>query len=254
MGCGGSKPTRQDPVARPACRVDISGPVDPPGMVPRPRRDARGVPIVAAEHELSRQNITQALSYVAHYLHSRGKNLVLIAVGGAVNTVLLRTRQSTHDVDVFNPAFSASELSILRSAVEYAEEQSPVPLGNKWLNNETGTIGGTTQNIPQLIEMAREQNDIVFQAQGLTVLAAPWHYAFVAKIGRITYGTGRTYDAADAVAYLHQHIQRHGRRPVKASEIRKWGQLYRRVTPNEVLEQVDNLYYQTHGQHGIVLD
>jgi hypothetical protein len=254
MGCGGSKPTQHDLAASPAGRVGISGPVDPPGMIPRPRRDARGVPIVAAEHNLSRQSITQVLGYVAHYLHSRGENLVLIAVGGAVNTVLLRTRESTHDVDFFNPAFSASELSILRSAVEYAEEQNPQPLGNRWLNNETGTIGGTTQNIPQLIEMARQQNDIVFQAEGLTILAAPWHYAFVAIIGRITYGTGRTYDAADAVAYLRQHIQRHGERPVKASEIRRWGQMYRRVTPNEVLEQVDNLYYQTHEQHGIVLD
>jgi hypothetical protein len=105
-----------------------------------------------------------------------------------------------------------------------------------------------------LIEMARQQNDVVIHAQGLTVLAAPWHYAFVAKIGRITYGTGRTYDAADAVAYLHELIKRHCRRPVKASEIRKWGQLYRRVTPNEVFEQVDHLYFQTYGQHGIVLN
>ncbi|KAF1988747.1 hypothetical protein K402DRAFT_328105 [Aulographum hederae CBS 113979] len=251
MGCSSSRPTE---AATPARRVNISGPVDPPGMVPRRQRDAQGVPIAPTEHELNRHNITQALGYVAHYLHSRGKSLILIAVGGAVNTVLLRTRDSTHDVDVFNPAFSASELSMLRSAVEYAEQQSPTPLGNRWLNNETGTIGGTTQNIPQLIEMARQQNDVVFRAQGLTVLAAPWHYAFVSKIGRITYGTGRPYDAADAAAYLHEHIRRHEGRPVRASEIRKWGQRFRRVTPNEVLEQVDAVYSRTYGQHGIVID
>lgn len=253
MGCGNSKEANpQGQAAR--LRVNISGPVDPPGMFPRPRRDARGIPIVAEEHDLSSQNINQALAYVAHYLHSQGKNFVLVAVGGAVNTVLLRTRQSTHDVDVFNPAFSASELSIMRAAVDYAKQQSAVPLGDKWLNNETGTIGGTTSNIPQLIDMSRRQNDVVFRARGLTVLAAPWHYAFVTKIGRITYGTGRRYDAADAVAYLHEHIRRAGRRPVHASEIRRWGQTYRRVTPNEILQQVDNLYHQTYGVHGIILD
>lgn len=251
MGCGDSKPEQ---AVQPARRLQISGPVDPPGMVPRPRRDAGGVPIVAEAHDLDRKNITQALGYVAHYLHLRGKNLVLIAVGGAVNTVLLRTRQSTHDVDVFNPAFSGSELSILRSAIEYAEQQSPAPLGNKWLNNETGTIGGTAQNVPHLIELARHQNDVVFQAQGLTVLAAPWHYAFVTKIGRITYGTGREYDAADAVTYLHEHIRRHGRQPAKASEVRKWGQKYKRVTPNEILQQVNDLYFRNYGHQGIILD
>lgn len=254
MGCSSSKEAQHGSASQPANRVNVSGPVDPPGMVPRPRRDENGVPIVAAEYDLNRQNILQALGHAAHFLHSRGKNLLLVAVGGAVNTVLLRTRESTHDVDVFNPAFSSSELSILRSAIQYAEQQSPVPLGNKWLNNETGTIGGTAQNIPQLIEMARRQNEVVFRAQGLTILAAPWHYAFVAKVGRITYGTGRTYDMADAVAYLHRHIQMHGGVPVRASAIRRWGQLYRRVTPNEVLEPLNALYQRTHGQPGIIID
>lgn len=254
MGCSSSKHQDQSSAARPPRPVDISGPVEPPGMFPRPRTDASGVPLATVSQNLSKQTIEQALGLVAHYLHSRGKNLLLIAVGGAVNTCLLRTRQATHDVDVFNPGFSGSELSLLRSAIRYADEQSPVPLGDKWLNNETATIGGTSHNIPQLIELARNQRDVVFQASGLTVLAAPWHYAFVAKVGRITYGTGRSYDAADAVAYLHQHIQRHGGHPVRASDIRKWGQQFRRVTPNEILEQVDNLYHQTHGRHGIILD
>jgi len=161
MGCGDSK---SEQAVQPACRVEISGPVDPPGMVLRPRRDARGVPIVAEAHDLGRKNITETLGYVAHYLHSCGKNLVLIAVGGAVNTILLHTRQSTHNVDLFSPAFSGSELSIFRSAIKYAEQRSPASLGENWLKNETGTISSTAQNVPNLIELAKQQNDVVFQA------------------------------------------------------------------------------------------
>ena len=250
MGCFGSKPSRQQDVRlRP--QQHISRPIDPPGSVPRPRRDQHGAPFPAREYALSERNILRALGFVAEFLHRRSKSLVLIAVGGAVNTVLLRTRTTTHDVDFFNTEFSGSELSLIRNAVEYAEERSSVPLGDKWLNNAAGTIGGTHEQIPELVGRARQQNDVIFQQPGLTVYAAPWDYAFVTKVGRITYGTGRAYDPNDAVAYLHQYIRRHGNRPVRVADIRRWGKTYRRNTPDQVLREIDNLYRQQHGQHGI---
>lgn len=171
-------------------------------MIPVRSRDEQGVPILSQEHDLSRQNIIRALGYVAEYLHQKGKNLVLVSVGGAVNTVFLQSRSSTHDVDFFSSPLSGSEISLLGEAVRYAEERSSIPLGERWLNNETGTIGGTVEHIADLVKTAMRQNDTIFQQRGLTVLCAPWHYAFVAKIGRITYGTGRSYDMQDAP--IHQ--------------------------------------------------
>lgn len=252
MGCRGSKEGRGNDVplqARP--RPNISGPVDPPGMIPRQRRDQRGAVLPSQQHDLSQRNITRALGYVAEFLQSRRRNMTLVAVGGAVNTVLLQTRNSTHDVDFFSQDLRGSEASLLREAVVYAEERSSVPLGDRWLNNETGTIGGTREQIPQLVTQATQQRDIVFQQPGLTIYAAPWNYAFVTKVGRITYGTGRTYDWDDAIVYLHQHIRRHGHTPVPVSQIRRWGAEYRRNTPDEILRQIDERYYRQYRQHGV---
>ena len=38
---------------------------------------------------------------MAATLHSKGQNVSIIVVGGAVNTLLLHTRESTGDVDSF---------------------------------------------------------------------------------------------------------------------------------------------------------
>ena len=254
MGCNCSQ--EEEPAPPPPHPVgggaQISGPVDPPGMVPAPRRNEQGVPIPTRHFDLTRQNIERALGYVAEYLQARDKHLTLVAVGGAVNTVVLQSRTATHDVDFFNPPFSPSELSLLREAVDYAAERSSVPLGDGWLNNETGTIAGTLENIPRLTDSARQQNVTVFDHPNLTVFAAPWNYAFVAKIGRITRGTGRPYDQMDAVTYLRQYNLRHGGRSINVNEIHSWGRVWRRNTPEEILRQVDVAYQQTYREHGIL--
>ncbi|RMZ90188.1 hypothetical protein DV736_g2600, partial [Chaetothyriales sp. CBS 134916] len=226
MGCGSSREALRGPPPRRHV-LAISRPVDPSGMFPAPRRDTRGVPIPYTQYELTEQNILRALHYVAQYLAQNRKNLTIVAVGGAVNT---------------NTAFTNSELSLLREAATYAEERSSVPLGDKWLNNETGTIGGTAEHIPEQMQSARAQNGVIFRKPGLTVLAAPWSYAFVAKIGRITYGTGRAYDRQDAVVYLHEYIRRHGNVPVHVNRVREWGTHYRRNVPDVILREIDDLY------------
>ena len=209
--------------------------------------------MVPQAYDLSRQNILRALGFVAEYLRQRGKNIVIVAVGGAVNTVFLQTRSSTHDVDFFSSPFSGPQTSLLRQAIGYAEEKTSVPLGERWMNNETGTIGGTVEHIPDLVQTARQQHDVIFQQQGLTVLCAPWDYAFIAKVGRITYGTRRSYDMQDAVHYLHQYIRRHDGKPVSSKEIHAWGRIYRRPTPDEILTQVNAMYHRTYRQQGILL-
>ena len=50
---------------------------------------------------MSAESIRQALTSVAATLNSKKQNIVIIAVGGAVNTLLLHTRKSTGDVDFF---------------------------------------------------------------------------------------------------------------------------------------------------------
>lgn len=69
----------------------------------------------------------------------------------------------------------------------------------------------------ELTAAARKQNEKVFDGAGLTIYAAPWNYAFSAKISRLMTGGGdqaRPYDLQDAVIYLHRYIQNHSNCPV----------------------------------------
>ncbi|EEY19832.1 conserved hypothetical protein [Verticillium alfalfae VaMs.102] len=187
--------------------VAISGPVTPPGQVPAPERDAHGLWVNYAPHDLTRQNLMAALGHVARYLHQHGEDVTLVTVGGAVNTVLLQSRTTTHDVDFFCRVLQQPRLGILRQAGQYAVERSSVPLSADWLNNATARMPGVVENIDSLVEAAVAQDAVLFRQPGLKVVAAPWEYAFIKKVSRITQGTGRQYDASNAVAYLHSSSQ-----------------------------------------------
>lgn len=234
--------------------VAISGPVTPPGQVPAPERDEQGLWVQYASHDLTRQNLMAALGYVAQYLHERGENIVLVTVGGAVNAVLLQTRPTTHDVDFFCRPLTQPRLGILRDAGHYAVERSSAPLSADWLNNATARMPGVVENIDGLVQAASAQNAVLFERPGLKVIAAPWNYAFIKKVSRITQGTGRTYDDSDAVAYLHQFITTSNRdNPVRFEDTQAWGKAYKALCPVEVLQQINELYRRTHGKDGLLL-
>lgn len=67
--------------------------------VPRPRVDYDGRAIRIEDHKLNRQTLKAALTMMADFIDSQRQYITIITVGGAVNTLLLRNRQSTHDID-----------------------------------------------------------------------------------------------------------------------------------------------------------
>lgn len=86
MGCGSSHEVADTRPQRPVHLVNISRPVDPPGAVPAPARDAHGAPLKYEQYDLTAKDLHTALTYAAEYLHSKGENALIITVGGAVNT------------------------------------------------------------------------------------------------------------------------------------------------------------------------
>ncbi|CRK19281.1 hypothetical protein BN1723_013486 [Verticillium longisporum] len=123
-----------------------------------------------------------------------------------------------------------------------------------WLNKATARMPGVVEHIDSLVEAAVAQDAVLFRQPGLKVVAAPWEYAFIKKVSRITQGTGRQYDASDAVAYLHQFIATSNRgRPVKLPTVQDWGQRYKALCPVEILQQINDLYHRTYGTDGILL-
>jgi len=249
-GCCSSEDSEQPPSARP---MNIGRPEDPILRVPRPRIDEHGVPMPIEDHELTRRNIIRALSYVAGFVRSRNQHITLLTVGGVINTVYLKTRQTTHDVDFFGTNLDNEQRQLLDQAAQHAERLCSIPLGGAWLNNET-QLHMARDVHKDLTQLALEQRDIVFEEPGLTVLAPPWSYAFVSKCCRLGTQYQRSYDATDAAVYLHEISRRNGDMVVSKRLVQDWCQRYRgEMLSNDVLNQVQKAYRHRYTRSGLTL-
>lgn len=224
MGGGLSKEKKR----RRAQITNISGPQDPLMHIPRPRIDHDGRLLRIEDHELDRRTLEAALTTMAVYIDRRRQNITIITVGGAVNTMLLQSRQSTHDVDFCGTNLNNDQRILLDEAARYAEEQSQTPLGGEWFNNQM--MLWLPPNIHrQVTQEALEQDEVVFERRGLKVVAAPWKYALCGKMNRLVRPhEARPYDVTDAASYLHHYILKHGG-PVSAAQIKQWCRAYQKA-------------------------
>lgn len=212
--------------------------------IPRNRQDVNGIPIPQVTRDIDQNVLRAALDRVSQYIAQRGRHLSVIAVGGAVNTLYLRSRATTHDVDVFGSDFGNQSRILVDAAMHDAQQHIPA-LGTDWLNTETQMwMPGPMHN--ELTQMARQQNVQVYHGEGLTILAAPWEYAFTAKISRILTGgaQARPYDLPDAVTYIHQYIRSHRNRPVPIPTVIGWARRWRHELTEDILTNRVNPEYR----------
>lgn len=223
-------------------------------MVPPVYRDRGGRPIQHASSTLTSDTIQRALDNMATYLMQQGVLANIVTVGGAVNTLYLHSRESTQDVDFFLANPQAPEHTAIYQAARYANRQTNGMLGADWFNNATQMMMGRRLQ-GSLATAAFEQNTLIYQRvdgrSGLRVYAAPWSYAFCGKLNRLSAGNARSYDLADAVAYLYEHLRASGRQTVSASRIRRWCQEYGKENTDAVLHQVDEAYRQRYGRRPV---
>lgn len=236
-----------EPPNRPA---NIGRPENLTLHVPRRRVDDQGIELQIVDQELTSQNIRKALEYVAQYLAGKRQSLTVVTVGGALNTILLRSRQSTHDVDFFGSHLTHGQLELIDEAMQYAERMSSIPLGGGWLNNETQLhMAPDVRNF--VTQAALEQNTVVFQEPGLKLVAAPWSYCFVSKSQRLGSQYERSYDLDDAVNYLYQWNHQ-GNESVTPQLIREFCRRYKRPTLDAaVLGRIQDRYQLRHSRPGI---
>ncbi|KAL6301013.1 hypothetical protein BKA93DRAFT_696654, partial [Sparassis latifolia] len=171
------------------------------------------------EDVLTADKITQGLEKVASALKAKGRDISIIAVGGAVNTLFLHSRATTSDVDFFYRTKTKTE-DVAAIIVAAYDASKSLKVGDQWLNNHTALFieEGT---IKELYDEAVTQNDLVFNKPGLKVYAAPWRYALAAKLDRLAKAGARPYDMDDAVEYLAHLIQKRGS-AVKRAELKDW--------------------------------
>ena len=247
MGCSHSKP-ESDEIG--PSRISISSPQGGLQLIPPPQRDEHGIPITHQQFDLDRIHLQRALGYVAEYLNNWNTHVTIVAVGGAVNTILLRSRETTHDIDFFGPTITAEEFQLLARASLEAAARSSLPLGGDWINNST-TLFIPRALQSKLHEEAITQNEVVFREPGLTILAAPWNYALCAKIERMGSSSRRGYDSLDAATYLHRYIQGHGGLPVPMTSITEWATFFGRQVSLGAIQEVDSEYVNKYARHGV---
>ncbi|KAJ4393003.1 hypothetical protein N0V93_002207 [Gnomoniopsis smithogilvyi] len=173
--------------------------------------------------DLTRDTLTKALTNVAKYISKKGGNVTIIAVGGAVNTIYLKSRTATHDLDFFNERLTTKDLELLVKGAREAAKYDHT-LKEQWFNNRTVFF------IPRdrrdaLTTEAYQQADVIFRQPGLTVLAAPWYYALCCKMDRIAGGglhPARSYDLDDAITYLRSYLRKRGQGTVSRTVIQSW--------------------------------
>jgi hypothetical protein len=83
--------------------------------------------------------IQQGLTEVAATLNRNRRNVTIVAVGGAVNTLFLRSRNQTSDVDFFYRTKERHEdvTAIIDAAKRAARS---IRVGEGWLNNHTAVF------------------------------------------------------------------------------------------------------------------
>lgn len=126
MGCGGSKPSRDNRRKdKTPARLTIGGPQDVQIHIPRNRADEHGVPVQQVTRDIDHDVLLSALDHVSSYIARSQRRISVMAVGGAVNTLYLRSRSTTHDVDIFGSDFNNQARILLDAAMQDAQRTSP---------------------------------------------------------------------------------------------------------------------------------
>ncbi|KAF7505307.1 hypothetical protein GJ744_001010 [Endocarpon pusillum] len=206
---------------------------------------------------LERETIQKALHLMASYLASQGQNITIITVGGSISSLLLKDQLTRENLDYIATDVSEEQRKILAAAAKYARLKSSQPIRGAWFS----TRGSDTLKLPfsvhrQVVLRSIAQHEIIFQAPGLKILAAPWEYAFVATLGRLASdrSVARPHDLEDAIAYLHRYIEGWWSGPLTMGQVEFWAGLYGIPGVETMARFIATRYRAVYGRDGIVDD
>jgi hypothetical protein len=95
-----------------------------------------------------------------------------------------------------------------------------------------------------LVQESIAQGVEVFSEGRLTLYAAPWEYAFIAKLARLTSlaNSPRVYDMPDAIENLRQYFAREGVTFVPRSEVDRWNARFELELEGAIYERFNQEY------------
>ena len=93
------------------------------------------------ERKLTREEMLSYLHEVAEILKQKGKNITIVAIGGAVSVILFHSRDATEDIDFLYRTKQKNEdvTAIIAAAEIVASEQGKHP-EQGWMNNHASVF------------------------------------------------------------------------------------------------------------------
>jgi hypothetical protein len=97
------------------------------------------------------------------------------------------------------------------------------------------------------------QNRRLFEARGLTVLAAPWRYAITTKLDRLMKSGAKSYDLGDAVTYLHEIVVAAGA-AMPQEKLGSWAREFKCTVPDDgLIRRLSEAYIEKYKSAGLVV-
>lgn len=203
-----------------------------------------------------KKTLERGLRLMARYLSQRDFDLTIITVGGPISTLLISDRSQRRELDFIGVGLNNSDerRRALELAAEYARRSIPPDvLGTSWFAARTMLVLPTEVH-HVVVRKAVAADEVVYQARGLKILAAPWEFAFWTTMGKLDteVSVERRYDYKDALCYLHRYIQGQDDRPVSMAEMEEWARSFGLPSGVMPLSTIAIDYLRMFGQNGVV--
>ncbi|KAK2803812.1 hypothetical protein FQN50_006819 [Emmonsiellopsis sp. PD_5] len=207
---------------------------------------------VVQPQELTSETVLSILYHMAEYLSRSQQQIRLIAIRGVVETIHLRTRDTTPMLIFANYWLNddPDRAELVLAAVSYAFNQVSA--------SDTNIVFSfrASRNVRQKVtEEALQQDEIIFQDGCLSVFAPPWRYLFCYKVGSMSSLQEYTpEDLQDAALMLYRYLVNSRRDLVPYSEICSWETEFETAAlERNIVEQVNSRFKDKFGGDGIAM-
>ena len=189
-----------------------------------------------------------------------GDQLVLASAGGSYAVIHLKSRLTTHDVDIFHPDRKVEDK--LQTMSEEAARELHWPESHYWLNGQVhGVIDGEPE-YKDLYNQALNEKVTLFHSDTLVIYAFPVEWQLHRKLMRL-YTLRKGLNSwqndpdwlkhlGDAVDLLQYQLKVRKLKSLTDETIQAWyGGVFKGLFVGDVLKSVDGEYFRRFGAHGI---
>ncbi|KAK3717050.1 hypothetical protein LTR37_006105 [Vermiconidia calcicola] len=208
----------------------------------------------SASIPLTGANIRHALTYAALFLNERKERFKILMLNPEAEILRQKSMVKRAQRLVFFGADSdGATAKSIALAMEYAQSNTGVPLVEVWLN-KAALECFSEEHIKYLKAVSEHNNDIVFTAPGLQVVAVPLSYTFVDCACRLETEDEKAHDFEHAVDMLDAIVEKLNGKPVLVRNIEKWCTEFGKQMPSDrILGRVNGRYEDVRHRKGIYL-